>query len=98
MPKHKESTSDSAVNSSPYPTFSRPTPEECSTVVRLLSDLHGEPTKGSQTMPVLDSLVRTILSQNTTDKLSRQAFENLKKNYKDYLSILYAKDGEVGEN
>jgi endonuclease III len=49
-------------------------------------------------MPVLDSLVRTILSQNTTDKLSRQAFENLKKNYKDYLSILYAKDGEVGEN
>jgi endonuclease III len=95
MSKGKDSTSTTTC--SPYPTHSRPTYEECSTVVRLLSNLHGEPTKGSETMPVLDSLVRTILSQNTTDKLSRQAFQNLKRDYKDYLSILHAKDGDVGE-
>ncbi len=95
MSKGKDSISTS--NSSPYPKHSRPTYEECSTVVRLLSNLHGVPTKGSETMPVLDSLVRTILSQNTTDKLSRQAFENLKRDYKNYLSILHAKDGEVGK-
>ena len=37
----------------------------------------GEPTPPSP-RPILDSLVRTILSQNTTDKTSLVAFERLK--------------------
>jgi len=63
---------------SPYPTFAGPSAEEVWLVVRLLSDLHGSPTRGDAVVPVLDSLVRTILSQNTTDKNSRAAFLSLK--------------------
>ena len=63
---------------SPYESFLSPSPEECHLAVQLLGELHGIPTPGEQTMPVLDSLVRTILSQNTTDKNSRAAFQSLK--------------------
>lgn len=74
---------------SPYPKHSRPSPYECLYVTELLSALHGEPERdqlaencsGPGTLlekrarSVLDSLVRTILSQNTTDTLSKRAFE-----------------------
>jgi len=63
---------------SPFPDFSRPAPQEAHKAVSLLSLLHGVPTPGEHTMPVLDSVVRTILSQNTTDKTSRMAFLSLK--------------------
>ena len=65
----------------PYPDFSRPSPVESRLAVSLLGELHGTPTRGEITMPVLDSLVRTILSQNTTDKNSRTAFLSLKKEF-----------------
>jgi len=63
---------------SPFEGFSLPSPEECNLAVELLGELHGIPTPGEQQMPVLDSLIRTILSQNTTDKNSRAAFISLK--------------------
>ena len=63
---------------SPFPNFRRPTGPECFAAVDALQQLHGrvERKLGSN---VLDSLVRTILSQNTTDKTSIRAFRSLKK-------------------
>ncbi|KAI6093002.1 DNA glycosylase [Hypoxylon rubiginosum] len=72
-------------NQSPYPAFARPTPEECQRAYDVLSSLHGErqrPVKlaaptdraGCGDAPsVLDALVRTILSQNTSNKNSTRA-------------------------
>ena len=64
---------------SPYPDFATPSFAEVQACHDALSALHGTPTRGESVMPVLDSLVRTILSQNTTDKNSRAAFLSLKK-------------------
>ncbi|XXG97997.1 battenin CLN3 protein [Hypoxylon texense] len=72
-------------NKSPYPDFPRPTPEECQRAYEVLSSLHGErqrpeklaaPTDraGCGDSPsVLDALVRTILSQNTSNRNSTRA-------------------------
>lgn len=80
---------------SPYPDFKRPTPEECKKVVDLLSKLHGpairpkgkpidDKSRGAacgQVPSILDALVRTILSQNTTSKNSTEAKLNLDKTF-----------------
>ncbi|KAI0397200.1 DNA glycosylase [Xylariaceae sp. FL0594] len=72
---------------SPYPDFARPRPEECKLAYKILADMHGEqrqqpspdfkaPTDraGCGDSPsVLDALVRTILSQNTSDRNSARA-------------------------
>lgn len=72
-------------NTSPFPTFPHPTPTESHLALSILSDLHGPrqrpaaivaPTKtaGCGDSPsVLDALVRTILSQNTSDSNSTRA-------------------------
>lgn len=72
-------------NKSPFPTFLHPTPTECHLALKILSDLHGPrqrpaalvaPSKraGCGDCPsVLDALVRTILSQNTSDANSTRA-------------------------
>ncbi|CAK9206393.1 unnamed protein product [Sphagnum troendelagicum] len=81
----------------PYPTFARPSVEECWEVRNRLHSLHG--LGGEYVRPrscptidpiamrdpeevkrhtVLDSLIGTILSQNTTDNNSRRAFASLK--------------------
>ncbi|KAI2468854.1 DNA glycosylase [Annulohypoxylon bovei var. microspora] len=72
-------------NKSPFPDFSRPTPEECTRAYDVLAALHGErqrPEKVSAPVDragcgdapsVLDALVRTILSQNTSNRNSTQA-------------------------
>lgn len=74
----------------PYPDYPRPTPEECKVVVRLLEKKHGQvivpkaippPSldySGCGEVPsVLDALVRTRLSANTTNKNSSTAFQGL---------------------
>ncbi|WYZ38288.1 hypothetical protein EsH8_III_000202 [Colletotrichum jinshuiense] len=70
---------------SPFPDFPHPTPDECRLAHRILADLHGErkrpaEVKASSTRAgcgdspsVLDALVRTILSQNTSDTNSTRA-------------------------
>ncbi|OLN97779.1 putative DNA glycosylase At3g47830-like protein 2 [Colletotrichum chlorophyti] len=70
---------------SPFPDFPHPTPEECRLAHRILADLHGKrerpaEVKASTTRAgcgdspsVLDALVRTILSQNTSDANSTRA-------------------------
>lgn len=80
-------------NSSPFPDFAHPTPEECKLAHRILASLHGErkrPDKivapsnraGCGDSPsVLDALVRTILSQNTSDTNSTRAKQSMDKAY-----------------
>ena len=74
----------------PYPDYPRPTPEECHEVVRLLEKVHGHAEAPKAIPPpalnvagcgevpsVLDALVRTRLSANTTNKNSSTAFQGL---------------------
>jgi endonuclease III len=72
-------------NKSPFPTFVHPTPTECHLALQILSDIHGprqrpatfvapSKTAGCGDCPsVLDALVRTILSQNTSGANSTRA-------------------------
>ncbi|KAI1324421.1 DNA glycosylase [Xylariaceae sp. FL0255] len=80
---------------SPYPDFQRPTPSECHLAHDILSAIHGSKTRpdpaalkaptnraGCGDSPsVLDALVRTILSQNTSDKNSTRAKLSMDKTY-----------------
>ncbi|KOS17802.1 Endonuclease III [Escovopsis weberi] len=71
--------------SSPFPSFAHPTPQECSLIHRVLAAQHGPrlrpdivvaPASASgcgNSPSVLDALVRTILSQNTSDRNSSRA-------------------------
>jgi endonuclease III len=74
----------------PYPDYPRPTHEECQEVVRLLEKVHGHveapkaipppslDVSGCGEVPsVLDALIRTRLSANTTNKNSSTAFQGL---------------------
>ncbi|GAA6040469.1 hypothetical protein JCM8097_004564 [Rhodosporidiobolus ruineniae] len=71
---------------SPFPQHQHPTPEEAQEVCDLLASVHGLPVRPGkledredapagcgQVPSVLDALVRTILSQNTTSKNSTAA-------------------------
>ncbi|CAK8563073.1 unnamed protein product [Lathyrus sativus] len=74
----------------PFPSHSAPTPQECLHIRDTLLTLHGIPpelAKYRKSQPtddtappetVLDGLVRTILSQNTTETNSQKAFVSLK--------------------
>ncbi|ETI20323.1 hypothetical protein G647_08357 [Cladophialophora carrionii CBS 160.54] len=80
-------------NASPFPDFHHPTPEECKLAHRILSSLHGPRTRPTQLIAstdragcgdspsVLDALVRTILSQNTSDVNSSRAKKSMDKTY-----------------
>lgn len=82
-----------ANGSSPFPDFAHPTPAECKLAHRILATLHGarqRPDKvaapahraGCGDAPaVLDALVRTILSQNTSDTNSTRAKLSMDKAY-----------------
>ncbi|KZZ99714.1 base excision DNA repair protein [Moelleriella libera RCEF 2490] len=70
---------------SPFPSFPRPTPQDCRLAHSLLARVHGErsrppaviaPTNSAgcgDSPSVLDALVRTILSQNTSNTNSTRA-------------------------
>jgi endonuclease III len=88
--KPKKNTYGLTPGVSPYPELTRPTPEECEEVNRLLSSIHGEfvaPTTipepsltvtGCGEVPsVLDALIRTLLSGATSGKNSAMAFNGL---------------------
>lgn len=80
-------------NQSPFPNFPHPTPEECKLAHRILADLHGPRTRPKEVIAsttragcgdspsVLDALVRTILSQNTSDTNSTRAKKSMDKVY-----------------
>jgi len=77
----------------PFPTFAHPTPDECETAHRILSALHGAKVRPTEVVAsasragcgdspsVLDALVRTILSQNTSDANSTRAKLSMDKAY-----------------
>jgi endonuclease-3 len=83
---------------SPFPSFARPFPEECFAATIALAKLHGLPSRENDIKPVLDSLIRTILSQNTTDKNSRVAFAKMKERFPTWRSVLSANDAEVEDS
>ena len=78
---------------SPFPDFHHPTPAEAKLAHRILSSLHGSRTRPAElkasasragcgdSPSVLDALVRTILSQNTSDKNSTRAKLNMDEVY-----------------
>lgn len=72
-------------------------------VTEALAALHGKPVRaidplsdgcGGQTL-VLDSLVRTMLSQNTTDITSMRAFKTLKERFPTWEGVLEAPNEEI---
>ena len=86
---------DDEILESPFSTFARPYPKEVSLAVDLLCDIHGVPERDEYVMPVLDALIRTILSQNTTDKTSKKAFLLLKKRFPTWNDVLTADNCDV---
>lgn len=75
-------------NTSPFPSFLSPTPEECRLAHTILTRLHGDRIRPTPTTPitaprdtagcgnspsVLDALIRTVLSQNTSGRNSSAA-------------------------
>jgi endonuclease-3 len=59
------------------------------TILRLIEKAYGKPRPFRRSDPV-DELVRTILSQNTSDTNSLAAFAVLKKSFRDWESLLRA--------
>ena len=55
----------------------------------------GKKVEDPEVCCTLNALVRTILSQNTTDKLSKQCFENLKIKFPTWKSVLKASNASV---
>ncbi|KAJ4359876.1 uncharacterized protein N0V89_000432 [Didymosphaeria variabile] len=80
-------------NQSPFSTFKHPTKDEAKLAHRILASLHGDRTRPKEVVAskdragcgdspsVLDALVRTILSQNTSDKNSTRAKRNMDEVY-----------------
>lgn len=56
-------------------------------ILGLLNKAYGNPRRFSKTDPI-DELIRTILSQNTSDKNSLKAFAVLKKSFKSWSRVL----------
>lgn len=80
---------------SPFPTFNRPHVEDCLQVAELLTAMHGIKEIQNSVRPVLDALVRTILSQNTTDRTSMVAFQNLKAAFPTWKSVMTAANADI---
>ena len=76
----------------PYPTWAAPTPAAAVEAVARLAAVHGLPSPPER-KSILDSLVRTILSQNTTDKTSAVAFARLKEGLPTWSQVLAAPEG-----
>ncbi|XP_004508835.1 putative DNA glycosylase At3g47830 [Cicer arietinum] len=95
----------------PFPSHSGPTPQECLDIRDTLLALHGLPPelakyrKSQQQTDdtinpdppetVLDGLVRTILSQNTTESNSNKAFASLKSSFPTWEHVHGAESKEL---
>jgi len=65
-------------------------------VIRKLSEYFGNPYDYKSKSPeILDVLIATKLSQNTTDKSAFVAFTNLKKKFQDWDKVANAEVGEI---
>lgn len=81
-------------DSSPFPAFPRPTPEECHAAHRILSDMHGDavqknfeydkeegPVQGGKYTSVMDALVVAAVSQATSWANAKRAMNSMKQVY-----------------
>lgn len=87
----------------------RPTPDECAYVTASLARLHPEVVDRNnhrrKTLlescgmrdSITDSIVSTMLSQNTTDANAKAAFSNLKQRFPDWQSVLDCADDDIGK-
>ncbi|KAF3248871.1 hypothetical protein TWF128_007953 [Orbilia oligospora] len=92
-PKPTSKKKKITLKTSPFPTHPFPTPSQCQEVHSLLTAAHGPAIRpdtltastlhaGCGEVPsVLDSLLRTVLSANTSAQNSTKAFHGLIKNY-----------------
>ncbi|KAJ0965388.1 hypothetical protein J5N97_026526 [Dioscorea zingiberensis] len=108
-PSPKSSTKSSCSSSSPdpFPEHRDPSPAQCRAVRDELLALHGlprdlakyrDPDPSEDAPPektVLDGLVSTLLSQNTTDSNSRRAFLSLKSAFPAWEDVLDAEPKQV---
>ncbi|KAM3505471.1 hypothetical protein MY10362_002920 [Beauveria mimosiformis] len=81
------------ITSTPFPDFARPTPADCTLAHDILVSLHGARARPVQVVAsrtaagcgdspsVLDALVRTILSQNTSSANSTRAKQSMDRVY-----------------
>jgi endonuclease-3 len=84
------------INEKPAPEDSDASPS-VRQVYQALVQTYGERNRRPTGRSVLEALVRTILSQNTTDKLSGAAYRALRSRYKDWADVLHAPVGEIEE-
>ncbi len=69
--------------------------EKINEIIRLLrKEFKGLSPKPSKSDP-LDMLIATMLSQNTTDKTSYRAFQNLKRDFKNWDDVMNAPSSKV---
>jgi len=90
----------------PFPSFARPLAADCVEVHRALASLHPEviqrvaaDTGGcGRNRLVLDALIGTILSQNTTDVNSARAFASLKQAFPEWEMARTAPTEDLAES
>ena len=81
------------VHASPvFPAHSRPTAAECHALHDRLAELYGPRVRAPRAapQPLLDVVVQTILSQNTTDTNSSRAFAALKGALPTWAEVMHA--------
>lgn len=83
---------------SPYPGFQRPSPAEVIKLHSVLAQHFGErlaPRKRKPRRQILDTVVGTILSQNTTNINSHRAFQQLMDKFRNWDAVRKAKPAAV---
>lgn len=91
-------SSETGAGSSPFQEFLRPTAAEVTAFHKALARVFGErkPSKGRiRRRDILDTVVGTILSQNTTNSNSHAAFTKLKTKFKTWDAVRVAKSSAV---
>ena len=98
LPKPYVKTVEGETTRGPFPGWPKPSRADAFRAHAELVSVHGDidvPKNTSRSVPVLDSLVRTILSQNTTDITSARAFAQLKKRFPTYEAMEHARLGQI---
>lgn len=83
------------VTRSPFHGFGQPGAKEVRQLHRLLAKQFGERRPGKSKRQILDTVVGTILSQNTTNTNSHRAFSELKKRFPSWDAVRTARPAAV---
>ena len=97
-PSRQDHDDKDSIVSPVFPGWPRPTREECFALDAELSALHGAKVQPPHSgMSVMDSLVATILSQNTTSKNSKAAMAKLKASFPSWDTVCTARTSDIEE-